>query len=50
MAHAVEIRRFSAQFPDTERYNLTAQLRKAATSAPLNIAEGWACPTKDAHF
>jgi four helix bundle protein len=39
MAYAVEIYRFSAQLPDTERYNLTAQLRKAATSVPLNIAE-----------
>jgi four helix bundle protein len=45
MAYAVEIYRFSAQFPDTERYNLTAQLRKAATSVPLNIAEGSGCPT-----
>ena len=43
--YAVEIYRFSAQFPDTERYNLTAQLRKAATSVPLNIAEGSGCPT-----
>ena len=45
MAFAVEIYRFSAQFPETERYNVTAQLRRAATSVPLNIAEGSACPT-----
>jgi four helix bundle protein len=45
MAYTVEIYRFSAQFPDTERYNLTAQLRRAATSVPLNIAEGSGCPT-----
>ncbi len=43
MAYAVEIYRLSAQFPDTERYNLTVQLRKAATSVPLNIAEGSGC-------
>jgi four helix bundle protein len=45
MAYAAEIYRFSAQLPDTERYNLTAQLRKAATSVPLNIAEGAGCTT-----
>ena len=45
MAYAVEIYRFSAEFPDTERYNLTVQLRRAATSVPLNIAEGSGCPT-----
>jgi four helix bundle protein len=45
MAYAVEIYRLSAQFPDTERYNLTVQLRRAATSVPLNIAEGSGCQT-----
>jgi hypothetical protein len=28
MAYAVEIYRFSAQFPDTERYNLTVKRAK----------------------
>ena len=45
MAYAADIYRFSAQLPDTERYNLTAQLRKAVTSVPLNIAEGAGCAT-----
>jgi four helix bundle protein len=45
MSYAAEIYRFSAQFPDSERYNLTSQLRKAATSVPLNIAEGAGCST-----
>jgi hypothetical protein len=40
MAYAVEVYRLSAQLPDSERYNLTSQLRRAATSVPLNIAEG----------
>jgi four helix bundle protein len=44
MAYAVALYRFSAQLPDAERYNLTAQLCKAATSVPLNIAEGSGCP------
>jgi hypothetical protein len=38
--YTVDIYRFSADLPGDERYNLTLQLRKAATSVPLNIAEG----------
>jgi four helix bundle protein len=49
MAYAVQVDAFTAQLPDTERYNLTAQLRRAATSVPLNIAEGSGC-TSDAEF
>ena len=45
MTYAVEVYRFSSQLPDDERYNLTAQLRRAVTSVPLNIAEGAACIT-----
>lgn len=43
MNYAVEIYRYTTQLPDTERFNLSAQLRRAATSVPLNIAEGAAC-------
>jgi len=45
MAYTVDIYRFSAQLPDGERLNRAVQLRKAATSVPLNIAEGAGCET-----
>jgi len=45
MAYTVRIYEFSARLPDGERYNLVSQLRKAATSVPLNIAEGAGCST-----
>ncbi len=37
---AQRIYQVTAQFPDQEKYNLTAQLRRASTSIPANIAEG----------
>jgi four helix bundle protein len=45
MTYAVELYKLTAQLPNEERYNLTVQLRKAATSVPLNIAEGSGCTT-----
>ena len=49
MTYTVQVYEFTAQLPDAERYNLTAQLRRAATSVPLNIAEGSGC-SSDAEF
>ena len=34
------IYRFSASFPDSERFALTQQMRRCAVSIPSNIAEG----------
>ena len=45
IAYAVDLYQFAAALPDAERYNIAAQLRKAATSVPLNIAEGSGCTT-----
>jgi four helix bundle protein len=35
-----EVYEVTRVFPDDERYGLTSQLRKAATSIPANVAEG----------
>jgi four helix bundle protein len=36
----VEVYRFSRSLPDEEKFGLIDQIRRAATSIPLNIAEG----------
>jgi hypothetical protein len=37
---ALEVYRTTDRWPISERYQLTAQVRRAALSAPTNIAEG----------
>ena len=38
---AISVHRMAATFPDFERYELASQIRRAAMSIPLNIAEGY---------
>ncbi|MEM1137174.1 MAG: four helix bundle protein [Bacteroidota bacterium] len=49
---AKEIYKVTQVFPETEKYGITSQMRRAAVSVPSNIAEGSARSTnKDrAHF
>src|SRR5262249_4206707 len=45
MDDVVAVYEFVASLPEQEKYNLASQLRRAATSAPLNIAEGCGAAT-----
>jgi four helix bundle protein len=36
----LEIYSISEQFPESEKYNLTSQIKRSITSVPINIVEG----------
>jgi four helix bundle protein len=41
VALTTELYKLTARFPDTERYGMISQIRRASISIPANIAEGW---------
>jgi four helix bundle protein len=41
--YVVRIYKLASSFPHDERHNLAAQMRRIATSIPLNIAAGAGC-------
>jgi four helix bundle protein len=42
--------RLTAGFPEDENYGLTSQIRRAGTSIPANIAEGYGRDSKGAYL
>lgn len=53
-AHQIVLKTYqiTESFPQTERYGLTSQIRRSASSVPINIAEGCGRATEldSAHF
>ena len=41
IALAVQVCKMTGRFPDVEKFGLSSQMRRAATSVPANIGEGW---------
>jgi four helix bundle protein len=46
----LKIHKMTQKYPDWERYEIGAQLRKAAMSIPMNIAEGYGKKSSELDF
>ena len=44
---ALKIHELTKRFPETERYDLTSQIRRCSKSIPTNIAEGYGRQSKE---
>ena len=42
----LEIYKITKKYPKEERYEIVSQLRRASSSIPMNIAEGWGRKSK----
>ncbi|MBD2775361.1 four helix bundle protein [Iningainema tapete] len=47
---AVKCYELTQQFPNSELYGLTSQIRRSAVSIASNIAEGYGCKTKSEYI
>lgn len=47
---ALDVHRLTFTLPETEKYELSSQIRRAAVSIPLNIAEGYGRKDSKAEF